>query len=67
MIGTFIGVLIMQVLRNGVLKYGLTTAQQSIISGIIIVLMLVFDAYYNEYMQKRTTRAAAIAREKEGK
>ncbi len=65
MIGTLIGVLFMQVLRNGVLKFNMTTAQQSIISGIIIVLMLVFDAYYNEFMQKRTTRAAALAREKE--
>ena len=67
MIGTFIGVLFMQVLRNGVLKFNMTTGQQAIISGIIIVLMLVFDAYYNEFMQKRTTRAAAIAREKEGR
>ncbi|MBR3150541.1 MAG: ABC transporter permease [Erysipelotrichaceae bacterium] len=65
MIGTLIGVLFMQVLRNGVLKFNMTTAQQSIISGTIIVLMLVFDAYYNEFMQKRTTRAAALAREKE--
>ena len=67
MVGTFIGVLFMQVLRNGVLKFNMTTGQQAIISGIIIVLMLVFDAYYNEFMQKRTTRAAAIAREKEGR
>ena len=67
MIGTLIGVLFMQVLRNGVLKFNMTTAQQAIISGIIIVLMLVFDAYYNEFMQKRATRAAAIAREKEGR
>ncbi len=67
MIGTLIGVMFLQVLRNGVLKFNMTTAQQAVISGIIIVLMLVFDAYYNEFMQKRTTRAAAIAREKEGK
>ncbi len=65
MIGTVIGVLFLQVLRNGVLKFNMTTAQQAIISGIVIVLMLVFDAYYNEFMQKRTTRAAALAREKE--
>ena len=63
MLGTVIGVLFMQVLRNGMRKYGFTTQTQAVASGIVIVLMLVFDAYYNEYMQKRTKRAAAAARE----
>ena len=64
MLGTVTGVLFMQVLRNGMRKYGFTTQTQAVVSGIVIVLMLVFDAYYNEYMQKRTKRAAAAAREK---
>ena len=63
-IGTVIGVLFMQVLRNGVLKYNFSTQTQAVISGVVIVAMLIFDAYYNEYMQKKTTKASAIAREK---
>lgn len=64
MFGTVIGVLFMQVLENGMRKYGFTTQAQAVVSGVIIVLMLIFDAYYNEYMQKRNKRAVAAAREK---
>ncbi|MBQ6733506.1 MAG: ABC transporter permease [Lachnospiraceae bacterium] len=64
MVGTTIGVLFMQVLRNGMRKYGFTTQVVAVVSGIVIVLVLVFDAYYNEFMQKRIKRAAAAAREK---
>lgn len=64
MFGTVIGVLFMQVLRNGMRKYGFTTQTQAVVAGVIIVLMLIFDAYYNEFMQKRNKRAAAAAREK---
>lgn len=64
MLGTVIGVLFMQVLRNGMRKYGFTTQTQAVVSGIVIVLVLVFDAYYNEFMQKRTKRMAAAEREK---
>lgn len=63
-IGTVIGVLFMQVLKNGILKYNFSTQTQAVISGTVIVVMLIFDAYYNEYMQKKTTKASAIAREK---
>ena len=61
--GPVIGVLFMQVLRNGMRKYGFTTQTQAVVSGVIIVLMLIFDAYYNEFMQKRNRRAAAAERE----
>ncbi|MCI8504736.1 MAG: ABC transporter permease [Lachnospiraceae bacterium] len=64
MIGTVIGVLFMQVLKNGIMKYNFSTQTQAVVSGVVIVVMLVFDAFYNDYMQKKTTRAAAIAREK---
>ena len=64
MVGTTIGVLFMQVLRNGMRKYGFTTQVVAVVSGIVIVMVLVFDAYYNEFMQKRIKRAAAAAREK---
>lgn len=63
MLGTVIGVLFMQVLRNGMRKYGFTTQTQAVVSGVVIVLVLVFDAYYNEYMRERTKRAAAAQRE----
>lgn len=63
-IGTTIGVLFLKALENGVLKYGITTEMQQIVSGLVIVSMLVFDAVYNRYMTERTTKAAAIAREK---
>lgn len=66
MIGTVIGVLFLQILKNGLLKYGLPPNWQLLLSGLVIVGMIVFDAAYNEYMEKRTTKAAAIAREKKG-
>lgn len=64
MFGTLIGVLFMQVLENGMRKYGFTTQTQAVVSGVIIVLMLIFDAYYNEAMHKRSKRAAAAERER---
>lgn len=64
MMGTVIGVIFMQVLRNGMRKYGFTTQTQAVVSGIIIVLMLIFDAYYNEFMEKRNKKAAASLQEK---
>ena len=64
MVGTVIGVIFMQVLRNGMRKYGFTTQTQAVVSGLIIVLMLIFDAYYNEFMGKRNKKAAAFHREK---
>ncbi|MBQ9990557.1 MAG: ABC transporter permease [Lachnospiraceae bacterium] len=64
MLGTVIGVVFMQVLRNGMRKYGFTTQTQAVVSGIIIVLMLIFDAYYNEFMKKRNKRAAAAVQVK---
>lgn len=64
MVGTVIGVVFMQVLRNGMRKYGFTTQTQAVVSGLIIVLMLIFDAYYNEFMGKKNKKAAATLREK---
>ena len=64
MAGTVIGVIFMQVLRNGMRKYGFTTQTQAVVSGIIIVLMLIFDSYYNEYMEKRNQKAIGEAKEK---
>lgn len=64
MLGTVIGVLFLQTLENGVLKLGVDSQYQQIITGAVIVLMLIFDAFYNRVMTERTTKAAAIARER---
>ena len=63
-LGTVIGVLFMRVLENGILKFGFPTQTQQVITGIVIVAMLIFDAFYNEFMTERTRRRAAEQREK---
>ena len=62
-IGTVIGVLFMRVLENGILKFGFPTETQQLLTGVVIVLMLIFDAFYNELMTERTRRRGAMARE----
>lgn len=61
--GTVIGVLCLRVLENGVLKFGLPTETQQLLTGIVIVLMLIFDAFYNEFMAERTRKRGTMARE----
>ena len=63
MIGTLIGVLFLQTLENGILKFGFPTEVQQIVSGVVIVSMLVFDAFYHCYMSEHNKKAAVIARE----
>ena len=62
-VGTVIGVLFMRVLENGILKFGFPTETQQLLSGVVIVIMLVFDAFYNEFMTERTRRRGAMKRE----
>ena len=62
-IGTVIGVLFMRVLENGILKFGFPTETQQLLSGVVIVIMLIFDAFYNEFMSERTRRRGAMKRE----
>ena len=52
-IGTFIGALFMSALDNGVLKLQMNTAYQYVIKGVIIILVVMFDAWYNGQMEKR--------------
>ncbi len=66
-VGTVIGVLFLKVLENGVLKFNLSTEMQKVLTGSVIVIMLVFDAAYNKYMQAKTSKSAVIAREKREK
>lgn len=51
-IGTFIGALFMAALENGVLKLHMNTAYQYVIKGVIIILVVMFDAWYNKRMEK---------------
>ncbi len=62
-VGTVIGVLFMRVLENGILKFGFPTETQQLLTGVVIVLMLIFDAFYNEFMTERSRRRGAMARE----
>lgn len=62
-VGAAIGAVFMAVLQNGILKYNLPTATQLVVKGIVIVIMIVFDSYYNKSMQERVMRRA---REQDG-
>lgn len=63
-LGTFLGALFMAALDNGILKLQLNTAYQYVIKGIIIILVVIFDAWYREFMrgraQKRRAREATV-------
>lgn len=56
--GSAVGAVFMAVLQNGILKYNLPTAAQLVVKGIVIVVMIIFDAVYNDFMQKRIQRKA---------
>lgn len=56
--GSAVGAIFMAVLQNGILKYNLPTAAQLVVKGIVIVVMIIFDAVYNNMMQKRIQRKA---------
>lgn len=58
MFGSAVGAVFMAVLQNGILKYNLPTAAQLVVKGIVIVVMIIFDAVYNDIMQKRIQRKA---------
>ncbi len=51
-VGTFIGALFMAALDNGIFKFQINAAYQLIIKGSIIICVVVFDSWYNNYMDK---------------
>lgn len=51
-IGTFIGAIFMATLDNGIYKFQINTAYQLIIKGIIIICVVVFDSWYNNFMDE---------------
>lgn len=56
--GTLIGALFMAALENGVLKLQMNTAFQYIIKGVIIILVVIFDAWYNAQVEKKAQERA---------
>lgn len=51
-IGTLIGAAFMATLDNGIYKFQINTAYQLIIKGIIIICVVVFDSWYNNFMDE---------------
>lgn len=58
-VGTFLGAIFMAALDNGILKLQLSTADQYVIKGIIIILVVIFDAWYRNFMQTRAQKKKA--------
>lgn len=51
-VGTLIGAVFMAVLDNGIYKLQINTAYQLIIKGVIIICVVVFDSWYNNFMDE---------------
>lgn len=62
-IGTMIGAIFMAALDNGIYKFQINTAYQLVIKGLIIICVVVFDAWYNNFMDE----ASKKRKMKEGK
>lgn len=58
-IGTLIGALFMATLENGVRKLDMNTAYQYIIKGAIIIAVVIFDAMYKSYMDRKAKEEGA--------
>ena len=51
-IGTLIGAVFMATLDNGIYKFQINTAYQLIIKGVIIICVVAFDSWYNNFMDE---------------
>jgi ribose/xylose/arabinose/galactoside ABC-type transport system permease subunit len=51
--GSVIGALFMAVLTNGLYKYDISNAYQIIIKGAVIIIMVLFDSAYHQYMESK--------------
>lgn len=58
-LGTFLGAIFMAALDNGILKLQMSTAYQYVIKGIFIILVVIFDAWYRNFMQNRAQKKKA--------
>ncbi|MFN7877518.1 MAG: ABC transporter permease [Pirellula sp.] len=54
-IGTFLGVIIMQVLQRGLAQMGVDDANKQIITGFVIVVAVLVDAMRHRFATERTT------------
>lgn len=52
-IGSMIGALFMSILTNGIYKYNLGSEYHVIIKGVVIIIMVLFDAVYQRYFRSR--------------
>lgn len=55
-IGTVLGVIFMSTLDNGIYKFQISTAYQSIIKGAIILLVIIFDSWYSKKSLKNNNK-----------
>lgn len=56
--GTIIGTLFIALIKNGILKLGLSPYIQPIVIGGIIIVTVVVDVWYKSYADKKATQAA---------
>ena len=52
-VGSMIGALFMSILTNGIYKYNLGSEYHVIIKGVVIIIMVLFDAVYQRYFRSR--------------
>lgn len=52
-----IGSLFLMMIMNGIVKYGLPTAWQSILQGVIIIFATTFDSQFQRFMARRTIKS----------
>ena len=64
--GTVIGTLFLALIKNGILKLGLSPYIQPIVIGGIIVVTVIADVWYKGFAEKRATRIARQKLTKEG-
>jgi ribose transport system permease protein len=51
--GSMLGAVFMSMLNNGIYKYQINTSFQPVIKGAIIILIVIFDAWYRRYMDNQ--------------
>ena len=56
--GTVIGTLFIALIKNGILKLGLSPYIQPIVIGGIIIVTVIVDVWYKSFAERRTTQAA---------
>ena len=55
-VGTMIGAVFMAALENGVLKLSTGTAYQYIVKGVVLIIVVIFDAWYVQFITRRSRK-----------